>query len=536
MSQSSAFKDQSPQEPEAVRKLEQSLERFALLLAGIRYLFLFSGLAFAIWEGLEVALLESDFSARGLAGVIFVSMVVPGLVWICAYWGEKQAREVIRARRELAASNRLAQFEAEQRSKIEAARQREDAALVEIGRIISSSLDIEEVYGRFAEQVRALVPCDRVSVGLFDDGLDTMTLAYIDGTDVASRRVGDSIPLASTLAESVARTGKGLIVQLDNEEELLEKHPSMVPSFRAGLRSALATPLVSGDRVIGTLQLRSRHSRAYSARHLDLAERVAGQISGAVANSQLHGALQRVAHEREALAELGRIMSSSLEINEVYQRFAELACKLIPGDRVSIVIANPREGTFDNAYVSGIDVPQRRPGDITQLQGSVTKQAIDTKSSVLVHADSLEDLERNYPGLVPGFQAGLRSFLSTPLISSDEVIGILHFRALKPRAYTKRHMELVENISAQIAGAIANAQQHAELQEALAKIKTLRGLMPICASCKKIRDDKGYWNQIEEYIRDHSDAEFSHGICPECAVKLYPWIQSKVAAPKEASQ
>lgn len=61
-----------------------------------------------------------------------------------------------------------------------------------------------------------------------------------------------------------------------------------------------------------------------------------------------------------------------------------------------------------------------------------------------------------------------------------------------------------------------------ELQEALSKVKQLSGFLPICASCKKIRDDKGYWNQIESYIRSHSEAEFSHGICPECAEKLYP--------------
>lgn len=62
----------------------------------------------------------------------------------------------------------------------------------------------------------------------------------------------------------------------------------------------------------------------------------------------------------------------------------------------------------------------------------------------------------------------------------------------------------------------------AELREALAKVKTLRGLIPICASCKKIRDDQGYWKQIESYVRDHSEAEFSHGICPDCMKKLYP--------------
>jgi len=61
-----------------------------------------------------------------------------------------------------------------------------------------------------------------------------------------------------------------------------------------------------------------------------------------------------------------------------------------------------------------------------------------------------------------------------------------------------------------------------QLRRALAEVKKLSGLLPICASCKKIRDDKGYWQQIEAYIRDHSEAEFSHGICPECAKKLYP--------------
>ncbi len=61
-----------------------------------------------------------------------------------------------------------------------------------------------------------------------------------------------------------------------------------------------------------------------------------------------------------------------------------------------------------------------------------------------------------------------------------------------------------------------------ELKDALAQVKTLRGLLPICSHCKKIRDDTGYWNQIESYIHKHSDAEFSHGICPECAKKYYP--------------
>ncbi len=61
-----------------------------------------------------------------------------------------------------------------------------------------------------------------------------------------------------------------------------------------------------------------------------------------------------------------------------------------------------------------------------------------------------------------------------------------------------------------------------QLQEALVNIKTLRGLIPICAHCKKIRDDQGYWQQVEVFVREHSEAQFSHSICPECMKKLYP--------------
>ena len=76
--------------------------------------------------------------------------------------------------------------------------------------------------------------------------------------------------------------------------------------------------------------------------------------------------------------------------------------------------------------------------------------------------------------------------------------------------------------------AIERGRLIAELQDALGKVRTLSGLLPICACCKKIRDDKGYWNQIESYIQKHSDAEFSHGICPDCFKALYPEIDIDV--------
>ena len=68
---------------------------------------------------------------------------------------------------------------------------------------------------------------------------------------------------------------------------------------------------------------------------------------------------------------------------------------------------------------------------------------------------------------------------------------------------------------------------NSDLKQALDNIKTLKGLLPICAYCKKIRDDSGYWQQMETYVRDHTNADFSHGICPECMKKYFPKIKSK---------
>ena len=83
-------------------------------------------------------------------------------------------------------------------------------------------------------------------------------------------------------------------------------------------------------------------------------------------------------------------------------------------------------------------------------------------------------------------------------------------------------IEMFVDISARKRAEAESAAHIARLQKALQEVKTLSGLLPICASCKRIRDDRGYWDEIELYIQQHSDAQFTHGICPECMKKLYP--------------
>lgn len=106
----------------------------------------------------------------------------------------------------------------------------------------------------------------------------------------------------------------------------------------------------------------------------------------------------------------------------------------------------------------------------------------------------------NKSDVIAALEAGADDFLSKPFDSGE----------LRARVDVgRRTIALQETL----------ADQAEELRKALDEIKTLSGIIPICATCKKIRDDNGYWNQVEVYIRNHSDASFSHGICPDCMAK-----------------
>jgi len=107
-----------------------------------------------------------------------------------------------------------------------------------------------------------------------------------------------------------------------------------------------------------------------------------------------------------------------------------------------------------------------------------------------------------------------QSAVISPLISNGEICGTIgYIEDVSERRV--RENELMERVR-------AGERLIEELRAAMAQIKTLSGMLPICANCKKIRDDQGYWSQVESYISKHSDLSFSHGICPECAKKLYP--------------
>jgi len=354
----------------------------------------------------------------------------------------------------------------------------EKEVVAKIGQIISSTLEINKVYELFAEEVRKVIPFDRIAITIIDHENSTFWNAYLLGNDVPGRRREDVVPLAGSLTEEIMHIRTSLLIQTDERDEVAGRFPGLLPFFEAGHRSFMAVPLNSKDQVIAVLHVFSAESEAYTAADVELAESIGSQIAGAISNAQLYEktkraeeALQRLVEEREVVAKIGQIISSTLQIDKVYELFAEEVKKVIPFDRIVINVLYPRRGTFSTAYVLGKAVQGRGSGDVIPLAGSLTEEVMHTRSSQLIQMEERDDVIARFPRLLPTIQAGFKSLMSIPLISKDQAIGVLHIRSVKPNAYTEADVELAESIGSQIAGAIANAQLYAEQKRAEEKLK-----------------------------------------------------------------
>jgi PAS domain S-box-containing protein len=181
-------------------------------------------------------------------------------------------------------------------------------------------------------------------------------------------------------------------------------------------------------------------------------------------------AVQKLAEERAVVAKIGRIISSTLEIDKVYRYFAEEVRKIIPFDRISVDMIHLEKGGFSTAYALGKGAQGPRSEEIIPLAGSTTEEVVRTGSSLLLQTEDIDEVRNSLSEPLHTFQAGFRSLMAIPLISQDRVIGTLNLHSLKPNAYTNANVSLAESIGAQIAGTIASAQLYEEMKRMVKQI------------------------------------------------------------------
>ena len=178
------------------------------------------------------------------------------------------------------------------------------------------------------------------------------------------------------------------------------------------------------------------------------------------------------------------------------------------GDEIEVLVAS---ASPENPY---------HPGEKELLPGSglYCETVIKTRQMLLVPNALQDEKWRNNPDI----KLGMISYLGYPIfLPQGEVFGTICVLDIKGNTYSETYKKLLLQFKELIEAHLELLHTNCLLQDALLQVKTLQGMLPICAHCKKIRDDQGNWQPMEVYISQHSGAKFSHGVCPDCLREHY---------------
>jgi PAS domain S-box-containing protein len=273
-----------------------------------------------------------------------------------------------------------------------------------IGRVMSSTLDMDEVYQQFAQEVKNLVDFDRMAINVIHYKTATLVFKYATGRSQPEGGLRDEVPLAGTRTEAVVKSGQTLI-ELNIAES--SNFRGLAYSLESGIRSVIVVPLTSKGRVIGTLSLRSRRVAAYGALQQAILERLANQIAPAVENSEL---CTQSRQAEQALRESERLYRDLIE------RARDVIYNVAPDS--TLISLNP---VFET------------------ITGWSRREWIGKSFTALVHPDDLplvmENFQRSLRGeefpiyehriLAKSGQYVTGEFLAAPRIEDGKVVGVL---------------------------------------------------------------------------------------------------------------
>ena len=351
----------------------------------------------------------------------------------------------------------------------------EHEIIAEVGRIISSTLKIDEVFELFAAELSRLIEFDMVAASVVDRANGTTTLRYWSGPAEYRNNIKTTVPLEGSVTGQVVGSGQPVLV---SPEDIRKSFLHLSESQKGGVLSWLGLPMVNRGETIGSLLLFSSKPDAFSELDIALAGRVSYQIAGAIDNAGLFAGLKsaetdlansvvertEAASQNEVIAEIGRIISSTLNIENIYESFAEQVRELIGFDVLAICIVD-REGVMGRiAHRVGKERVGNRAGSIVPIEGSITGGVAALKHAIIVQGISEQELEERFPFTVVSYRADVRSWLCTPLINGGEFVGSLLVLSKTENAFTDRDAELAERVGNQIAGAIDSVRLYGDLK------------------------------------------------------------------------
>jgi tetratricopeptide (TPR) repeat protein len=407
---------------------------------------------------------------------------------------------------------------------------------------------IYRALGRLDEAEREMVESIRMAGGALHDALEgrqVLAEVFID-----QGRLGEAEAMVAAGLEDCAQTGERLV-------------GARFHLTRARLVMAWNQPCQAVEdieaAILAARDVGSRKVEADAEKALYLAWQACGESGKALAaffrQTTLRDAMRREQtsrhilglHEdrarREArhfenlfkqvlvISEIGQHITANLNLDAILETLHEAINKIMDAPSLLIALMNEEDHTLDYRLVI-VHGMRQEPFRCDLAQETMGCWCVRHRREIVI-GDFEAEFDQYVSAADPIVSNGRqeKSLVFLPLFVDAKVVGMVSVQSHIPHAYDKRKVEALRAIGGYLAIALENArlyqrvldseqslqQKHLALIKTQEELKHLHGIIPICASCKKIRTGGGAWLQLESYIRDHSDAEFTHGICPECA-------------------
>ncbi len=461
---------------------------------------------------------------RGYRALLAVPLVSRDTVFgaICLYWyephapGEREIRLLGAFARHAAVALEHARLHASLRRRVERLE-----TLTRISRTLLSSLDLDGVLNEIARSAAELMGVPVASFWRVDEGSRTTRLVGFSDPTLEADWAARALPFDQGVIGWVATHRRSLHVP-DGVESGRFVDPDWWRAHR--LTSFYGIPVMHEDSLVAVLALNGREPFRFDAEDEALLSAFVAQAAVAIHNASLYASQGRQLDRVRALARINRVLSSTLDRSRVLDEIARAAAKLADARFVSIWLADEATQTLTMGSASD-------PGINADWEKTTLPFGTSGVGWVAAHRRTLrvDDTYADDRFVDPDWRRrhGLKAFLGIPVMYEGGLAGVLSLGGPEPVSREPEDEALLSAFAAQAAVAIHNAslfeaegeaRRGAEL--ALAQVRQLQGLLPICAYCKKIRDDSNYWQTVESYIGQRSAATFSHGICPDCKEKI----------------
>ncbi len=347
------------------------------------------------------------------------------------------------------------------------------ASLYKTALVLGSTLDSHQLWHKVYEEVDKLMHPTSMGIFLYDEKQNLVEVALVvrEG-NIQHQILGKRYPVeACGLTGWVIRNARSLLV----DDVYRDPLPTQLCEMESKSHAYLGVPLYMGDRVLGAIVLQSLHPSAFSKGDQRFLEALAAQVAIAAANARAYEAERRAREEREHLLEAAQALSSTLKLQDVFNRILTELQKVVPYDSASVQELQGEELVI----IGGRGFPNLE--EIVGLRFNIREeknpnQQVVRKRQPVIYEDVAEHFDEFQKE--PHAQANIHSWLGVPMLYGDRLIGIITLDKQERAFYTEEHARIAQAFAAQAAIAIENARLYQHIQTQAQRVQRILDTMP----------------------------------------------------------